>query len=546
MSFDHEVDLVVVGSGLAALTPAIVASDLGAEVLVLEKAPKLGGVCAYGAGEVFVPANHRMLERGAEDSLEAGREYLEFLAAGFADPTLMDKLLATVHEAVQYVEQKAGVRWLSVADLPDYYYPHAPGTHSGGRYLSVELFQGSELGPWQQKTYLSPIMPPGLLHEDLYRFGGLAKVTEWDYELVGQRITDDVRSQGTAMMAYFIKAALVDRGIPAWLESPARELIKEDGRVTGVIAEREGQPVRVGARRGVVLATGGYDLNKELARYFEAMPDWNSSCPPHFTGDGMAMATEVGAQIAAVPATNLAMFFGYNIPGEEHDGKPLFRTSWEGSCPHAIWVNRAGQRFCDESFYKQYQAPARSWDGLKQEQPNYPPFLVFDQSYRDRYPLGSFMPGQPLPDDLVVQADSLRELAEKLGIDGEALEATVTRWNRMCEDGVDADFGKGTFAWSVKTFGDQAYKNPCMGPLEVAPYFGVRLVPVGVGINSHGLKTDTNASVVSVRGAPIPGLYAVGNAAALLDIGGGYQSGTSNMRAITWGYIAGRHLMGAS
>ena len=78
------------------------------------------------------------------------------------------------------------------------------------------------------------------------------------------------------------------------------------------------------------------------------------------------------------------------------------------------------------------------------------------------------------------------------------------------------------------------------------PYFGVRLVPVGVGINSHGLKTDTNASVVSVRGAPIPGLYAVGNAAALLDIGGGYQSGTSNMRAITWGYIAGRHLMGAS
>ena len=201
MSFDHEVDLVVVGSGLAALTPAIVASDLGAEVLVLEKAPKLGGVCAYGAGEVFVPANHRMLARGAEDLLEAGREYLEFLAAGFADPTLMDKLLATVHEAVQYVEQKAGVRWLSVADLPDYYYPHAPGTHSGGRYLSVELFQGSELGPWQQKTYLSPIMPPGLLHEDLYRFGGLAKVTEWDYELVGQRITDDVRSQGTAMMA---------------------------------------------------------------------------------------------------------------------------------------------------------------------------------------------------------------------------------------------------------------------------------------------------------------------------------------------------------
>jgi 3-oxosteroid 1-dehydrogenase len=258
------------------------------------------------------------------------------------------------------------------------------------------------------------------------------------------------------------------------------------------------------------------------------------------------MGTEVGAQLAGVPPTNLAMFFGYNIPGEEHDGKPLYRTSWEGSCPHAVWVNRAGQRFCDESFYKEFQPAVRSWDGLRQERPNYPPFLIFDQNYRDRYPLGSYMPGQPLPDGMVEIADTLAELGARLGIDGAALEASVARFNGLCEEGVDRDFGKGTYPWSIRMFGDEAYKNPNMGPLNRPPYHGLKLVPVGVGINSHGLKTNRDAQVVHVRGHAIPGLYAVGNAAALLDLGAGYQSGTSNARAITWGYRAARHVMAAS
>ena len=191
--------------------------------------------------------------------------------------------------------------------------------------------------------------------------------------------------------------------------------------MVGVRAEQDGRPFRVRARRGVVLGVGGYDMNRELARQFEAMPDWNSACPPHLDGDHLVMAGEIGAALAAVPPTNLAMFYGYNIPGEEHDGKPLFRSSWECGCPHAIWVNRAGERFCDESFYKDYQPRLRRWDGQKQAMPNLPPFLIFDQNYRDRYPLGSFMPGQPLPEELVVQADTPRALAEKLGIDADAL-----------------------------------------------------------------------------------------------------------------------------
>jgi 3-oxosteroid 1-dehydrogenase len=543
--WDLEVDVVAVGSGLGGVCAAIAARDLGGSAVILDKAPKLGGVCAYGGGEVFVPNNHRMRAAGIADSDEAGRRYFEFVAAGFADADLQRTLLANMHAAVEYFEKEAGVRWLHVEGLPDYYWPDAPGSHGGGRYLCVELFEGAQLGAWQQRTFLTPHFPLGVKHEELYAWGGLAKIASWDWNLLAERVTKDLRAWGAGMMGWFLKAALVDRGIPAHAGCPVRELVAEGGRVVGVRAEQGGRDFFVAARRGVVLATGGYDLNAGMAQQFEGVDEWHSACPPYVEGDHLVMAGEVGAALGAVPPTNLAMFYGYRIPGEEHEGRPLYRSSWECGCPHAIWVNRAGQRFCDESFYKDYQPRARLWDGRRQRLPNHPPFLIFDQSYRDRYPLGSFMPGQEIPEELAAQAQTPRALAEKLGIDPAGLEATLARWNEHVRRGEDPDFGKGSRPWAVRLAGDPSYPNPCMGTIDRPPFYGVRLVPVGVGINSHGLATDVHARVVHLRGRPIPGLYAVGNAAALRDLGGGYQSGTSNMRAITWGWIAGRHAAGA-
>jgi 3-oxosteroid 1-dehydrogenase len=544
-SWDLEVDLVCVGSGLGGVAAAIAAHDQGRTAAILDKAPKLGGVCAYGGGEVFVPNNHRMREAGIADSDEAGRRYFEFLAAGFADPELQETLLANLRAAVEYFEKEAGVRWYAVRGLPDYYYPDAPGAAAEGRYLSTELFDGSQLGQWQHRTFLTPHFPMGVLHHELYAWGGLAKITEWNFELMGERITKDLRSWGQGMMGFFLKAALVDRAIPAFVSTPVRELLAEGGRVVGVRAEREGRDFFVRARRGVVLAVGGYDWNPELARQYEAMPDWNSACPPYLHGDHLVLAGELGAAVGAVPPTNLAMFYGYRIPGEEHEGKPLYRSSWECGCPHAIWVNRAGKRFCDESFYKDYQPRLRAWDGQRQAMPNLPPFLIFDGNYRERYPLGSFMPGQEIPEELAARAGTPRALAEKLGIDADEFERTLERFNRFAAQGQDPDFGAGSRPWSVRLAGDPSLPNPCVAPLDKPPFYGVRLVPVGVGINSHGLRTDRHARVAHLRGHPIPGLYAAGNSAALLDLGGGYQSGTSNARAITWGWIAGRHAAAA-
>jgi 3-oxosteroid 1-dehydrogenase len=540
--WDQTFDVVVVGSGIGGLSAAIAAHDRGAKVLVLEKAPKLGGVSAYSGGEVFVPANHlQSAAEGVDDSPELGRRYLEFLAGGYADVALQRALLETGPVAARYYQERAGVKWKIVKDFPDYHYPKAPGTVARGRYLETELFDGATLGDWQKRTYLSPHMPNGITHDELFAWGGFVNVLQWDFGAMARRYKRDMRGFGPGMMAYFVKAAVLDRGIAALLEAPARALVVENGAVVGVRAERAGRDFLVRARRGVVLAAGGYDWNPEVARYFELLPEWQSMVQPSVEGDAMTMGAEVGAAIAAVPAFNLGLFFGYRIPGEEHDGKPLWRGSWEGGFPHAIWVNRAGARFADESFYRDYLPKTRAWDGVKQEHPNFPPYLVFDQNYRAKYPLGTILPGQDFPAGLVESADTPRELARKLGIDGEGLERTIARFNEHASEGVDPDFERGTYPWAAMMTGDRTRKNPNLGPLDKPPFFGLRLHVASVGINAAGLRTNADGQVVHVRGQPVGGLYAVGNSAAPLDIGAGYQSGLSNLRGMVFGYRAALH-----
>lgn len=539
--WDLEADVVSVGSGLGGLAAAIVAHDSGKRALVLEKARKLGGVCAYSGGEVFVPANHLQAAAGIKDSREEGMKYLQFLAAGYADPELQNALLDTGIAAVRYFAEKAGVRWKLIQKFPDYYYPTAPGTVAEGRYLEVELFKGAELGEWRKKTYLSPHMPNGITHDELFAWGGFTHVMNWDFATLGQRMSEDYRGFGPGMMAYFIKAALIDRKIPAHLETTVRELVVENGAVVGVRAERGGKELLVRARKGVVLAAGGYDWRPDLARNYEQLPEWHSMCQPTVEGDALIAGGEIGAAIAAVPASNMGLFFGYQIPGEESEGKPMWRGSWEGGEPHALWVNKAGKRFADESFYKDYLPKVHEWNGVQQTQPNFPPYLIFDSQFREKYPLGTYLPPHELPTSLVARAPTLRELAAQLEIDGEALETTVARFNRFATDGVDQDFARGTYPWAAMMTGDRRMRNPNLGTLEKPPYYGLKLRVVSAGINAAGLKTNVHAQVMHVRGRPIPGLYAAGNSAAPLDIGAGYQSGLSNLRGLVGGYLAAGH-----
>lgn len=541
-TWHRTVDVISVGTGLGGITSAISAHDAGAEVLILEKSKKLGGVCAYSGGELFVPCNHKMAQDGTPDDPDAAWAYLSFLAGGYADPQLAKSLFSRGPKVAKWLGEHAGIPWKIIKGFPDYHYPHAPGTAAAGRYLEVELFDGKTLGDWQRKTYaMSPHMPPGITHDELFEWGSISCALTWDYATMGKRIHADQRGFGPGMMGWFLKAALIDRGIACMADTPVRELVVQDGKVVGVRAEKDGADFFIQARQGVVLAIGGYDHNPELARYHEQLPDWQSACQPSVEGDNVMLGGEVGAALAGVPAYNLGMFFGYRIPGEEHDGKPLWRASWEGGYPHALWVNRDGERFCDESFYRQYLPTVHTWDGEKQQHPNYPPYLIFDSQYRAKYFFGTFLPGQPIPDGMVQIADTPEELGQKLGIDGAGLAATLKRFNTFADGETDPDFGRGRYPWAAMMVGDKTRPNPNMGPVSQPPYYGIALTPVGVGINAVGLRTDDNAQVQHVRGRPIEGLYACGNSAAALDTGAGYQSGLSNLRGMTWGWVAGRH-----
>lgn len=542
INWDLEADFVAIGSGLGGMTSAIVAHDLGAKSIILEKAHKIGGVSAMSGGQIFCPDNFVMREAGIEDSYAKGREYLDWLAAGFNDPSLLDKLLEVSDEALKYLADKCGVKWMVVEDFPDYYYPVAPGSTPQGRYLETELIEGSQLGEWQSKSMFSPLMLAGITFTELSRWGGVTDMSKWDFQTVALRGAQDMRATGPGMMAYFIKAAAIDRKIPIYNETPVRQLLIQDGAVVGVRAERDGKPFLVQARKGVMIATSGYDNNEAMAKMFEDTTEWKSCIPDLCHGDNIVLGSDAGAALGKVPAGNLCAFMGAHLEGEKFEGVKLYRSHLEACLPHAIWVNNKGERFCDETFYKDFCPRVRFFDGRSNTQPNFPVYLILDSNYHEKYPMGTLPPGDPVPKGYFRRGATLRELAEKLGIDAEGLEKTVERFNKFAEQGRDEDFGRGEYPWAKAMLGgDDSLPNPQMGVLNKPPYYGLRITYVSVGINAVGLKFNADAQVLNTRDEPVKGLYVAGNAAAYLEYGAGYQSGMANMRGIAWGWVAAHH-----
>ncbi len=542
--WDMEVDLVSIGSGIGGLAAAITARENGCSAVVLEKSGQVGGVTALSQGQTWIAGNHLAAELGIEDSVESGFRYLKRLAMDYGTDAAMLNLTVHAREALRYFEDKIGLKMQVIRDCPDYYYGLNNDCVAEGRLIEVVPFPGETLGEWQAKTRLSPHVPYGLTTQDIADAGGLAAMMNWNYDLMAERLANDERCAGSGLGAYFVKGAL-DHDVPLHIHTGAEELIGDGKRIVGVRASKDGEDIFIKANRGVVIAVSSYERRQDYNRTLSQQLDVQSMVPTTVDGANFRLAGPAGARIASVPEV---CSLGFQIPGEEdEEGLLMWRPAMPNiGLPHFIVVNRKGQRFGDEAFYRQFFYLVDQIDGADQTHPNFPCWIVCDSQAREKYAFGSVMPDQDWPEGLGVVADTIEELAEKAGIDVQGLAETIARFNANAERGEDPDFGRGTRPWSAWMTGDKTHKpNANLGPLLKPPFYAVEQTRLGTtAIASTGLLTDHHSRVMGWNDQPIEGLYAAGNSVARMETGAVMQSGISNARGMTYGWLAARHACG--
>ncbi len=543
-TWDIEADVVALGSGIGGLSAAITARELGGSAVVIERSPMAGGVTALSMGEVWVAANSLADGLGMSDSVEAGYRYLQRLSMGYGDDLAILNLVVHAREALGYFERTIGLRMQVIEDCPDYYFGHCEHAVPAGRMLEPVPFEAQALGEWQHGTRLSPQMPYGMTHADISAGGGAANMINWDFSVMGDRLARDERCLGPGLAAYFVKGAL-DAGIEVLTDTSAEQLLTDGERIVGVRVNRDGKDLFVRARRGVVVAVSSYERNRDYNRTLSQKLDLGSMVFSAIDGSNFRLAGPVGARIAAVPDITT---LGFVVPGEEdEEGSPLWRNALLTlGLPHTLVVNGRGRRFGNEAFYRQFNYMIDVIDGSAQTHPNFPCWLVLDSQAKDKYPIGAITPDQQWPAGFGAAAQSLDELARQIGVDPQALQETVATFNGYAQRGEDPDFGRGSHPWSAWMCGDPNNKpNPNLGPVLKPPFYAIELRRIGgTAIPSAGLLTDTHSRVMGWDDKPIPGLYAAGNSVARMETGAVMQSGISNARGMTYGWLAARHAMG--
>jgi 3-oxosteroid 1-dehydrogenase len=542
MQWDEDFDVVCVGSGLGGLSAALTAAERGTRAIVLEKFELLGGVSALSSGQLWLGPNHLQEPEGVADNDADADSYLSHLSQGFATPDRRRVFIERGREALRYFTDVIGIEMTVVKGLPDYYYPAVKGSRSQGRYVEVLPFKAERLGALADKVLTSP-------YGDGYSY---TTSNEWVQmqsggEHVGaclqRHVAAGERCAGAGLAAAQVLAAQ-ERGVELRASTEVIELVVEDGEVTGVVARDGSGTKRIRARLGVVLATGGYDWKESFVRAFDALPQAGSMAPPTVSGDHIVMAAKAGA--IAVPArapSQSPIFIGYKVPAETIYGKTSYRM-WLPGTPHCIAVNRYGRRFANDGFYPDVATKVARFDGQEEGQPNWPAWIVFDQNMVDKYGLMPSWPGQPLSEGMATSANTLSELARRVGINSAGLETTVHRFNAFCKLGIDEDFARGSVPWGRIMTGDPRLDNPNMAPLVKPPFYAVKMERVAMGVPTAGLPIDTDGRVLDPSDRPIRGLYAAGNSAAWLDIGGGYNSGIANTRGMLYGYLSVLHMTG--
>ena len=533
---------MVAGCGAAGMTAALTAAHLGLSALVVEKAGSFGGSTARSGGGIWAPGNSVLRSAGVADTPEQARAYLAHVA-GDVPAARREALLEYGPEMLGLVLAKTPLRFAWVPGYADYY-PEAPGGLSAGRSIEPVPHDGRRVLGGELAHLARPYLPsPVTITQAEYRWlslgrhprgvraAGRVAARAARARLRGQRML----SMGQALAAG-LRAGLAASDVPVWLDTALADLVVEDGRVTGVHAIRDGEMVLIRARRGVLIATGGFERDEQMRRRYQRAPtgtEWTTGAAGN-TGDGIRAGLDLGA------ATGLMddAWWGPSIPLR---GGPYFCLA-ERSLPGCVLVNGAGQRFVNESA-PYVDAVHAMYDANTPENPHIPAWLVFDQRYRDRYVFAGLPPHRPLPRrwyaaGAVVRADDLAGLAQAAGVDADGLVKTVARFNEFAAAGRDEDFGRGDSAYD-RYYGDPRLANPNLAPLARPPFYAVKIVPGDLGTKG-GLRTDEMARVLRPDGTVIDGLFAAGNASEAV-MGHSYAgAGATIGPAMTFGYIAAR------
>jgi 3-oxosteroid 1-dehydrogenase len=523
-------DVVVLGTGASGLIAALTAAEHGASVGLYEKGDVVGGTTGLSGGIVWIPNNHLLHEAGLDDSRGDALAYLSALSHGYIQSDLAAALIDNGPLMLRFLEERTPMRFRVVPGYSDYHPEHPGGKPKGGRSLELELTSWAELGEWRERIANNGRMVPLMLAET--PLGGAVASPSKD-EIVA-RTEKDLHSLGPALVGALLQAC-IDRGVTPICSARATALVVEGGRVVGVTIN--GKNVR--ARRGVVIATGGFEWDTVMSREFLRGPMTHPAGIPTNTGDGQKMAMAAGASMGNmreawwVPVIQDPALSCYGAP------RPSLVLN-ERTNPRSIMVNRTAKRFCNEAAnYNALGGAFHQFDPVAFDYVNIPCWLIFDHTYKLRYQVAT----QPAGPDVALwmhTAPTLPALGQAIGIDGTQLEATVASFNANARNGVDPEFHRGNSAYDTFN-GDRSKEGvfQTLGPIEEGPFYAVEIHSGALGTKG-GPRTDGEGRVLDQSGRPITGLFAAGNAmAGVTGMVYGGAGGTLGP-ALTFGWLAGK------
>lgn len=546
--FDTTVDFLVIGSGGGGMAAAVTAAHSGLDTLVVDKGVTFGGSTAISGGGIWIPNNFTLRSKGVVDSRESVRRYLDIVTAGRVPADRLDAFVDRGPELMDLLERSPHMKLFWVKGYSDYH-PEYEGGRALGRTVECMPFDTRVLKEDEKFQRPNSMKGPLGLWVTSKDYHDLAMVKRtWKGRkaslVAAWRVASNVirrrhmATGGRALVAR-MRMVLKDAGVPLWLQTSMTELIVDDnGVVVGAVAERDGAAVRIGARRGVLLATGGFEHNEDMrAQYLpeNGAPNVSAGAKEN-TGDGILAGQKLGGAVDL-------MDDAWWMPSVFHPMGAVIPLVSERCIPPSVIVNGRGERFTNES------SPYVNFVHDQLEGGHVPAWFVMDSKARSRYPFAQVLPGMPFPQGfydsgVVHKADTLRELAQQIGVDADTLVTTVDRFNGFARSGVDEDFGRGDSAYD-RYYGDPTMKNPCLDEITAGPFYAIRCEAGDLGTKG-GLVTDADARVLRDDGTVIDGLYATGNASASV-MGNEYAgAGATIGPAMVFGYIAAQHVAASS